>query len=288
MVKTVVGLGILGMSFLAVCLLTTSFILNNFVHINKPLTIASDSTVLVISQANKDKWYGTGVVYRNNNKTFVWTCHHVVANNITTERYFDPQSHKEHRRYVANQIAVSVKLFNKQPLEIGKLHLHANIIRFSETDDLALLEIDDSFFKQSVKFPNSGYKPALGTRIFHVGNFFGPVGERSVSEGVSGVCGFDLDGDGRCYDRVGLVMQPGSSGGGVYETASGKCIGLLARGIDGQGLIVPFRRMEDFARRLDCEWALRNVDISENYLDILTDDKIIANDNQFHIQININ
>lgn len=259
---------------LGILLLVGAFILNNFVYINKPLQIAVNSTPLLHSESGGQ---GSGVIFINGDKTFLWTCHHVITSNITLEMNFDGKTSKYSTQVKTKDVKVTSLLFHND-MEVGKLELRAKIIRFSEKDDVALLELPHGYFRQSVTFPTTRkYVPLVGAKLFHVGNFNGTDGEKSVSDGLCGVCGLDVDGNNICYDRVGLNLQPGSSGGGVFEVCDGKCIGLMARStsnkIFNQGLIVPFRRLQEIATRLDCEWALhRQFAPGPDYLNTLSHD----------------
>lgn len=259
---------------LSVCLLMSVLILNNFIHINKPLQLALNHNVLIHSAP----YYGSGVVFKNGNHTFVWTCAHVISNNAYAELVYVPQTNKYKIERRVNSVIARAKMFNDTPEEICSVSFTAKIIRFSSDDDLALLElVQNDCFQTSVQFPtNPNYTPFPGMKIFHVGNFSGPPGEYSVSEGIHGITGLNL-GDGKCYDRISTLIEPGSSGGAVYEAYSGRCIGLVARTTSmhycHQGLIVPYRRMIDFTRRLDCEWAVNKfISVPDDYLTILTDD----------------
>ncbi len=284
--KFVRNLGILVLA-VTTLLLTTAFILNNFVYIHKSLTVATESTVLVISPTKDGESHGTGVIFNTKTedgcpKAFIWTCFHVVAGQVSVETEFDASTNKTKLGMKVKNPKILTKLFNQDPSEIGELTLTAKIVRFSEADDLAILEIEPGFFKHTVDFPRlSGYIPLIGTKIFHVGNFGGACGEKSVCEGITGIRGLDLDNNGKCYDRVGLSLEPGASGGGVFEASTGVCIGLMARRIHEtnvtQGLIIPFRSMEKFSDRLNCRWALnRSVRVPENYLNELSDDKWVV------------
>lgn len=266
---------------LSVLILCTAFILNNFIYIHKPLNLAINSTVLITSgDEQRGTLYGTGEIFINNNHTFIWTCHHVVENSIRLKVIYDTKLKKYRTDIVKYPIKISCKLFDGEGHEAGQILLWAKIIRFSAADDLALLEVPHGFLTNSIAFPPvRNYTPLVGSKIFHVGNFGGPDGERSVSEGIYGQCGLDLDNDGHSFDRVGLNFEPGSSGGGVFESGTGNCLGILARRINAhntnQAYIIPARMVNEFACRLDCEWALYNsVEVPDDYLDVLSDDTI--------------
>ena len=263
---------------LVIMLLVGAFILNNFVYIDKPLQVAINATPLIKSESGGQ---GSGVIFINGDHTFLWTCHHVVTSNIELNLHYDVKIKKYETTVKLLPIKVSAKLFSNEPREVGEVYLWAKVIRYSAKDDVALLELPHGYFRQSVMFPNKrDYSPLVGMKLFHCGNFNGTDGEKSVSSGICGVLGLDIDTDGITYDRVGLNLQPGSSGGGVFED-SGYCIGLMARTTCtnakhcNQGLIVPVRRLQEIAQRLECEWALNSsVVIPPNYLDITSHDHV--------------
>ena len=64
------------------------------------------------------------------------------------------------------------------------------------------------------------------------------------------------------FDQTTVTAFPGSSGGGVYLSDkngdnSGKYVGMLVRGAgEGFNFIVPVRRMQDWAKKVNIEWAL--------------------------------
>ena len=257
----------------------TFFLLNHFLYLNKPLNVNLQSSVTIES----DNGSGSGVVFLNKNKAFVWTCAHVVSGEVIPQVQFDYKNRSITTNVEVGWLKIKAKLFNDVLDECGFVSIWAKPIRYSEKDDLALLELSDyRIWKNSVEFPqNHKYIPVLGSRIFHIGSMKGFRGFGGTSDGIYGIPGIGLDKDGVIYDKISLNFNFGSSGGGVFESSDAKCIGLIARTHDQtmhQGYIVPVRRMWNFAERLDCTWALDNsITIPSNYHDKFSDDKLEFN-----------
>ena len=58
------------------------------------------------------------------------------------------------------------------------------------------------------------------------------------------------------FDQTTVAAFPGSSGGGVYTT-DGKMMGMLVRGAgETFNLIVPVRRMKNWAEKAGVSWAI--------------------------------
>lgn len=249
-----------------------------FMHLEKPVALNMSSSVHVFSpKGGGGGMYGSGVVFINQNKTFVWTCGHVVANNAGFNPSINFQTHKVLFGLQPSDVEVHTKLFNKNFQESGLISVKARIIRYSYKDDLALLELNNTqIFQNSVVFPNtSSYAPNPGSKVFHIGSMGGPDGFGSVSEGIYGLRGIDRF--GQFLDRVGMGLEGGSSGGGVFESNSGRCVGLMAQKINvAQGYIIPFREMFKYCQRVDCVWAMDpTIEVPSDYRKILTDDTSI-------------
>ena len=59
------------------------------------------------------------------------------------------------------------------------------------------------------------------------------------------------------FDQTTVAAFPGSSGGGVYLKSDARYVGMLVRGAgETFNLIVPVRRMVDWAKKNDIMWAL--------------------------------
>ena len=61
----------------------------------------------------------------------------------------------------------------------------------------------------------------------------------------------------KIFDQTTVAAFPGSSGGGVYLKDDGRYVGMIVRGAgETFNLIVPIRRMVDWAKDNDMLWAL--------------------------------
>lgn len=246
-------------------------------HLNIPISLNLSTTVQVHTEPGST---GTGIVFINEDKIFVWTCAHVIADSVVCCVKVNLNNGKAEYHCHVKAVQVGLKLFNEDDEEYGEIRVWAKIIRFSTNDDLALLELPkNTLFKNSVKFPlKYTYKMEPGSRIFHIGCMRGDLGHKSISEGIHGLNGLQLE-DNNFYCRLGLGIQPGSSGGGVFDL-NGTCIGIAARSLDrtsfNQCFMIGFARMAQFAQRLDCEWAINNrIKVPTDYLDKITDDKAL-------------
>jgi hypothetical protein len=241
------------------------------------------SSVSIHAANDKTSSSGSGIIFINGNKTFVWTCKHVVDPAITESLHIDIFKKKAKYSFETEKVKVIGKLHGEDMDEAGYFYINAKIIRFSSQDDLALLELcHTGIFKRSVSFPsNPKYIPKIGSKLFHIGSMGGIPGHHCIEEGMQGQPGVELQDVN--MDRVALNIRSGSSGGGTFEFWSGNCIGLVARSMTkdqgSQVYIVPWRKMHEFATRLDCVWALTNDEVPDNYLDNMTDDKLWINPN---------
>ena len=173
------------------------------------------------------------------NRTFVWTAAHVAAVVRKQDGTFGLLT-------VAKETRVDGEL-------TGNYTVEAEVVAYSESEDLALLEImDNDFTTASASFLLDDAIPAVGTEVVHVGSTLGLC--NSVSLGV--ISQTDRQIEGVAFDQTSTMGYPGSSGGGVF-LKDGRCIGLLTQGYGpGLNFIVPVRRMRDWAARLGILWAL--------------------------------
>lgn len=185
---------------------------------------------------------------------FVWTAAHVVDSLRKTRTVIDPKSGTS-KTVIEFDDATIVKSLNEEGRLVGKVEFFAEVIRFSSEEDLALLKIrKKNFATESVEFYLDKKLLPIGTRLFHVGSLLGQMGSNSMTNGI-------LSQDGRLLDKkvftqTTVAAFPGSSGGGVY-TEDGKMMGMLVRGAgETFNLVVPVRRMVDWSKKANIEWAL--------------------------------
>jgi len=194
--------------------------------------------------------------------TYVWTAAHVVDNLRSTRSVI---LNGNSRTAVEFEDAQIVQEFKQDGRTIGEIKMGAKVIRFSdatEGEDLALLQVRKKNFvplETSATFYLDEEIPAIGTELYHVGSLLGQVGANSLTTGVVSQIGrvLELNANGVVFDQTTVTAFPGSSGGGVYLKNDGRYIGMLVRGAGEQfNLIVPARRMRDWAKVAKVEWAM--------------------------------
>ena len=208
-----------------------------------------DSSVMV---KIGDRGCGSGVlvtveVQPGVTKSYVWTAGHVVE----ALRNYDGS--------YENAIIYREQRVNGKV--VGKSEVQAKVVVHDagyDGTDLALLEILPSNYLPvyvSASFYLDDDIPGVGVEVCHIGCTVGFY--NSYSEGL--ISQTDVTLDGLQYDQTTVMAFPGSSGGGVYLTDDGRCVGLLVQGV-GPGLnwIVPVRQMISWAKDHEIEWAINS------------------------------
>jgi len=203
---------------------------------------------------------GSGVIFTRTNTAgetinLVWTAGHVVDNLRKTRAVVTPDGNS--RTMVEFDDAQIVKILIENGRIVGRVEFDASILKFSDSDngqDLAVLVLrKKNFIKDSVVF-NSAEVLLPGTKLLHVGSLKGEFGANSMTDGIMSQNGRVLS--GKEYDQSTCTAFPGSSGGGVY-TAEGQYVGMLVRGSgEGFNLLVPMRRILQWADDNNVKWAL--------------------------------
>ncbi len=251
---------ILGFSLLSCLVFVIGFVLTTIVlNLLTPNYIESGlkTSVTVIASDGQ----GSGIVFRNGSDIFVWTAAHVVSHSVNNN-YSD--------------VEVLFELFDtNHNRKIGYDVSYARIIKYSAEDDIALLHLYRKDFNVvSATFLNEACVPSVGSKIFHIGSIGGKVGHNSYVEGVVSCPGHIRGCSDNClcqtriWDLMSFCGYFGSSGGGVFNYNSGECIGIVSKCMTGETfnhiLIVPTRRIWEFAHRENCEWAMsRSYDVPE-------------------------
>ena len=197
---------------------------------------------------------------------FVWTAAHVV-DNLRSVRTITKNG--QERKIVEFKDAQIVQELVEDGRKVGEVKMDCRVIRYSDADegeDLALLMVrKKGFVDASATFYLGDSIIPIGTELFHVGSLLGQVGSNSMTRGIMSKVGRVLDigeGEGTVFDQTTVTAFPGSSGGGVYLSdkngdTSGKYVGMLVRGAgEGFNFIVPVRRMKDWSKKVNAEWAL--------------------------------
>jgi len=198
---------------------------------------------------------------------FVWTAAHVVdgLRSVRVEiKNGKPQTVVEFKD------AQIVKELVEDGRRVGEIKMEAKVIKYSDAEngeDLALLMVrKKGFIDKTVTFyKNEGKPVAIGTELYHVGSLLGQVGSNSMTRGICSQVGRVLDlgnGDGVVFDQTTVTAFPGSSGGGVFLSErsgekAGQYMGMLVRGAgETFNLIVPVRRMREYAKKEGVLWAI--------------------------------
>ena len=200
---------------------------------------------------------GSGVAFTRDGVTYVWTAAHVVSGLRSTRMVVDPKTGTP-RTIVEFKDAKIVRTLREKGRTVGRTEIDAEVVRYSDADhgeDLALLRVRKTdFIKVSGKLYLDEEIPSLGTRLLHVGSLLGQQGSNSLTAGIMSQHG-RLIGK-TVYDQTTVSAFPGSSGGGVY-LEDGRYVGMLVRGAgESFNLIVPARRMLDWAKRAGVLWTL--------------------------------
>ena len=218
-----------------------------------------------------DRGEGSGVIFTREikskngkqNVNFVWTAAHVLENIRNVRSVLDAEG--KSKKIIEFKDVQIVKKLIENGITVGELSMDALVVKYSDAkdgEDLALLMIKKfNFVDKSAKFyvDKGGRGLPLGTNLYHVGSLLGSGGSNSMTTGIMSKVGrmLSLNGGSKVlFDQTTVTAFPGSSGGGVFLT-TGEYIGMLVRGAgETFNLIVPIRRMTDWAEEENIKWAL--------------------------------
>lgn len=254
------------------------------VHQEDPDTWQTQNCVCVLT----DHGYGSGVIFKNRGRTFVWTAAHVLADSRRIETVIDLGKGTSKTKVYFGNVLVKQPLF-QNGVKVGDNFRLARVLRYGDfqqgKEDLGLLEILDARFGgKGVIFTRSA--PTIGQSVWHVGSMGGTAGECSVVKGMISALG-RLRSEGRpdqrfglTYDQISLPLQGGSSGGGVFDQESGTCLGLVSEKLIHQteclNCLIPTRVMLAYARRTDCLWAMDSTLVVPENSDELEEKEIVC------------
>ena len=204
---------------------------------------------------------GSGVIFTRTNAAgelinFVWTAAHVTAANRSERSVISPDGTK--KTVVDFADASVIKILTDNGRAVGKLEMDCEIIKYSDADngeDLCLMRLRKTgFVKVSATFYLEKTIPVLGTDLYHVGSLLGEMGANSMTSGIVSQHGRLIN--KKVYDQTTTTSFPGSSGGGVF-LRDGRYMGMLVRGAgEGFCLVVPVRRIHEWAQKAKVAWAL--------------------------------
>lgn len=181
--------------------------------------------------------YGTGFVVQRGNKLFVWTANHVIGND--------------------NEVKIR-SIIRFASTKVGESTFAAKVIARDAAMDIALLHLEapPSYFESVTFGPIAAAD--VGTEVYHVGNFFGPALDNSVSTGIVSQVGVSDDSFSWQWiiaDQASCAIVSGSSGGPIFS-GDGKVIGVAVARRDVASFFVPVRALAVFAEANNVRFAL--------------------------------
>jgi len=199
-------------------------------------------------------------------KSYVWTAGHVIED-LRYERTVIDKETGLKRIVVGFKDCQIYQETIQDGRKVEQRYLDCRVLSYSncETgDDQGLLEVRlRNYTQETTTFYLGEMIPGIGTELIHMGSFLGDIGSCSFTTGVTSQVGRLLALEPMyseaVYDQTSAVSFPGSSGGGVFNQETGQYIGMLTAGIrDAQGFAwyVPVRRMRDWAKSMNLEWAM--------------------------------
>lgn len=205
---------------------------------NSNIEYLSSITWMVESRSG----YGTGnSIVKSNGDVFILTAAHVVYSSYKTNSE-------------SEGVTINIPIL-KEEKQIGIIKYNADIIRFDEINDIALLKVQVSgFATNSIKFIEDDKQVKVGMKICHMGNFYGPDCFMSYTEGV-------LSSKTRRVDKLlfyqtNCQISPGSSGGGLFF--DDKYLGMVIYKRDNISLFIPVSRIRQWAKEQKCEFIFSN------------------------------
>lgn len=231
-----------------------------------PSIVENLESISVTIKSNRGE--GSGVIFTrgeaHGTDAYVWTAAHVVESLRRVREVIDTKTGTS-RKVVEFQDAAIVQELNQEGRRVGEIKMDAEVIRYSDAEqgeDLALLRVRKRNFvpgKVTATFYLEDTFPPVGTELYHVGSLLGQVGANSLTTGIVSQTGrvLKFGANSVVFDQTTVTAFPGSSGGGVFLKEDGRYMGMLVRGAGEQfNLIVPVRRIREWAKRAGVEWAI--------------------------------
>jgi hypothetical protein len=198
---------------------------------------------------------GSGVFrVTKDGQVWVWTCGHLIEHVRHVRKSDDGKTMIEF-----DDVQI-IKVLTEDGRKVGEMNFDAEVIRYSDAthgEDLALLRLRSTQYKppQSVEFYLDKSIPKIGTKLLHCGSLLGQLGSTSMTNGIVSQQGRLLF--GKVFDQTNATSFPGSSGGIICLESDGRYVGMLVRGAgETFGLYVPVRRMRDWAKKVEVDFAL--------------------------------
>jgi S1-C subfamily serine protease len=180
--------------------------------------------------------WGSGVLFQSDLCTYVMTARHCVLHPLTGVE------------------ATSLEVCIKQGLDPAAATIKAEVVKIAADIDVAILKL--AVHGLLTADADLAYVGAgLGQRLIHCGNWGGPEGYLSFSEGILSAFrpvspGLESLWPGCKLDQVNLLGVPGSSGGGVWDD-TGNLVGIyVGAATPGWGVMVPLRDIRPWLKEI--------------------------------------
>jgi hypothetical protein len=237
-------------------------------------TVSPDYLRSISVTVDLPKSEGAGVAFTRKDSqgkdvTFIWTDAHVVTKDTTIQHaiykldQFFGVIYQESTEITEPIVQTNINIIKLgctiEGISSPKVISFTNeveVIKYSDKDtgeDLAILKVKGDYLnKNSVKFALNE-SPKYGEDLYVIGS--PNEDDESICTAVVACPG--RVNDGKLFDQITGFIHGGSSGGGAFLKRNGECIGLV-RAVEKVGLnfIIPTRRMLQWARRENVEWAL--------------------------------
>jgi S1-C subfamily serine protease len=219
---------------------------------------------------------------------FVWTAAHVVESLRQVRTVVDPATGTEKKVVEFGPVKV-IKELTENGRKVGETRMEGKVVKYSDKEtghDVALLMLyKRNFVDVNAKFYLDEEITAIGTPLFHVGSLLGQGGSNSMTTGIISQIGRVVTFGGVhevIFDQTTVTAFPGSSGGGVFRASDNKYVGMLVRGAgETFNLIVPVRRLAEFAKKNKLTWALDDAaelpSLEEVLAQSIEDTKVLSN-----------
>lgn len=207
-----------------------------------------------------DRAEGSGTLIVRGPYTYVFTAGHVVDDLREVREVIDPVRGK--KLVIEFRNAKVITILREDGEAVGRVELEAEVVTYSDSEngeDIALLRVKKKNYATRGAFFYRPTKeeafPPVGTELYHCGSLLGEFGSNSLINGIISQIGRVYQ--KKLYDQTNVNAFPGSSGGGVYIQDTGAYCGMIVRGTyGGFNLMVPQRRIANWAKRMKVEWLL--------------------------------
>jgi S1-C subfamily serine protease len=188
---------------------------------------------------------GTGIVIKRRDslgreRVFLWTAAHVMG------------------KFTEAKVKINIRNEGKK---VGETDFTASLIAKDEKIDVALLYVvgaPGNYFSGN-EF-GSIVPLHVGAPLYHVGNFFGDMLDGSFSKGVVSQIGAFPEtgklGFWPVLDQSTFTIEPGSSGGPVFNDKDDKVVGIAVGKAGEVSFYVPVRAVDSFATSKGLAWAV--------------------------------